>query len=90
VITYGFALGAPLILNPLLTSDYLGMKNFGSLFGILSIMGTIGGAAGPIISGFYFDKNGTYLPVFYGFGILMVVGVLCTIAIKPLSREPLT
>ena len=90
VLVYGFALGAPLILNPLLTSDYLGMKNFGSIFGILSIMGTIGGAAGPVIAGFYFDRNGTYLPVFYAFGVLMIAGMLCTIAIKQPEREPRT
>lgn len=86
-ISYGFALGAPLILNPLLTAEYLGMKNFGSIFGILSIMGTIGGAIGPVIAGSYFDGRKTYMPVFYSFIAFMVLGVLCALVIKPTPRQ---
>jgi len=48
---YGFACGAPLVLNPLLTSGYLGMKHFGALYGVLNIMGTVGGAVGPVGAG---------------------------------------
>jgi len=85
-IVYGLALGAPLILNPLLTGDYLGMKNYGSLFGILNIMGTIGGGLGSIGAASYYDKHHTYLPVFYVFAILMVVAAVCSILIKPIPR----
>ena len=60
-VAYGFALGAPLVLNPLLAGDYLGMKHFATIFGILNIMGTLGGNAGPIVSAIYFDSQETYL-----------------------------
>ena len=46
-IIYGLALGAPLVINPLLTADYLGMKHFGAIFGVLNIMATVGAALGP-------------------------------------------
>jgi MFS family permease len=80
---FGFAGGAPLVINPLLTGGYLGMRNFGALYGVLSLTTTIGGAAGPVGAGIYFDSQGTYLPVFYLFialtlGIAVVAGVLKT------------
>jgi MFS family permease len=83
---YGFACGAPLVLNPLLTSEYLGMKHFGALYGVLNIMGTVGGAIGPVGAGIYFDRQGTYLPVFYFFVAMMLVAVLVAISMRPRAR----
>jgi MFS family permease len=85
--TYGFACGAPLVLNPLLTSGYLGMKHFGALYGVLNIMGTVGGAVGPVGAGIYFDREGTYLPVFYLFIAMMMVAVTVAISMRPLERR---
>ncbi|MBI4830923.1 MAG: MFS transporter [Candidatus Lindowbacteria bacterium] len=72
-IIYGFASGAPLTINPLLTATNLGMKNFGVLYGILNIMGTIGGAIGPIVAGAVFEHKRTYIPVFIVFVALMLL-----------------
>jgi MFS family permease len=80
---YGFACGAPLVLNPLLTGEYLGMKHFGALYGILNITGTVGGAIGPVGAGIYFDRQGTYLPVFYIFVAMMLVAALVAISMRP-------
>lgn len=80
---YGFACGAPLVLNSLLTSEYLGMKHFGTLYGVLNIMGTVGGAIGPVGAGIYFDRQGTYLPVFYLFVAMMLVASLVAISMRP-------
>jgi MFS family permease len=86
---YGFACGAPLVLNPLLTSGYLGMKNFGALYGVLNVMGTVGGAVGPVGAGLYFDRQGTYLPVFYFFIVMMLVAAVVAISIRPLAQRRL-
>ncbi len=80
---YGFACGAPLVLNPLLTSEYLGMKHFGALYGVLNIMGTVGGAIGPVGAGIYFDRQDTYLPVFYIFIGLILVAAVVAISMRP-------
>jgi MFS family permease len=84
---YGFACGAPLVIDPLLTGDYLGVKNFGVLFGILNIMGTIGGAIGPVGAGYIFDTYNTYLPVFYFFIPFMLVCGLISIMLKPIPQK---
>ncbi len=83
---YGFALGAPLALNPLLTSDNLGMKHYGVIFGLLSIFGLLGGAVGPVIAGKVFDAKNTYLPVFYAFIAIMILTALISFRIKQ-SRQ---
>ena len=80
---YGFACGAPLVLNPLLTSEYLGMKHFGALYGVLNIMGTVVGAIGPVGAGIYFDRTGSYLPVFYLFAAMMLVAAVVAISMHP-------
>jgi len=85
-VTWGFASGAPLVLNALLTGDYLGMKNFGAIYGILNIMANLGGSLGPAGAGFYFDSKGTYLPVFYLFIVLMLVGAVVSVLTKPASQ----
>ncbi len=82
---YGFACGAPLVLNPLLTSGYLGMKHFGALYGVLNIMGTVGGALGPVGAGLYFDSQGNYLPVFYFFAAMMLVAAVIAVSMRPLA-----
>jgi len=84
---YGFACGAPLVLHPLLTADYLGMKNFGAIYGVLNITGTVGGAIGPVGAGIYFDRWGTYVPVFYSFIAMMLGGVVVALFMKSVSRR---
>jgi MFS family permease len=86
-VAYGFACGAPLTINPLLTAGSLGMKNFGALFGILNILVNVGGAAGPVAAGIFFDRRGTYLPVFYLFVAFMLVAAVCSVRIRPAFQQ---
>jgi MFS family permease len=80
---YGFAVAAPLIVNPLLTSEYLGMRNFGAVYGVLTAVSTVGAAAGPVAAGIFFDSQGTYLPVFYVFIALMLAAAVFSALVKP-------
>jgi MFS family permease len=84
---YGFACGAPLVINPLLTGEYLGVKNFGTIYGVLNIMGTIGGAIGPVGAGYIFDTWHSYLPVFYFFIPFMLVCSAISMGLKPIPQR---
>ncbi len=86
-VIYGLALGAPLVINPLLTSGYLGMKHFGAIFGVLNIMGTLGAALGPVGAGIFFDAQKTYLPVFYFFAAVMLATGAIAVLLKALPRR---
>jgi MFS family permease len=79
---YGFACGGPLTLNPLLTVNNLGIKNFGAIYGILTITASFGAAVGPVGAGAFFDRFGTYIPVFVLFAFLMAVGIVCSLLLR--------
>jgi MFS family permease len=82
---YGFSLGAPLALNPLLTSDHLGMKHFGALFGVLSIMGLVGGSVGPVIAGKVFDAQDSYLLILYSSIVISLLTAALCVFLAPWS-----
>ena len=88
-IIYGLALGAPLVINPLLTGGYLGMRHFGAIYGALNIAATVGAAIGPVGAGIFFDAQKTYLPVFYLFVALMLATALVTMLLKAVPVRPL-
>jgi MFS family permease len=71
-IVYGFAIGAPLVVNPALTAERLGLKHFGAVFGILT-----GVALGAVLTGFIYDAAGSYMPAFLLFTALTAVAGLC-------------
>ena len=85
---YGFASGAPLTINPLLTAGNLGTKNFGAIYGTLNIMSLLGGAVSPVVAGAVFDKHGSYLPIFFALAPLVVVAGLFAVFMKPLPQHP--
>ena len=85
--TYGFALGAPLVVNPLLAGDYLGMRHFGAIYGALNLLSTVGAAAGPVGAGMFFDARHTYVPVFYVFVVLMLLGAGVAVAMTPVAEH---
>jgi MFS family permease len=84
---YGFACGGPLTLYALLTVSILGIKNFGSIYGNLVIAGAVGSAIGPYVAGMAFTRMGTYLPIFSVFIVLAIIGIVCSLSIKPARKE---
>ena len=87
-VIYGLALGAPLVINPLLAGGYLGMRHFGAIFGVLNIMATVGAAIGPVGAGLFFDSQKTYLPVFYFFAVLMLATAGVAVLLKAIPGRP--
>jgi hypothetical protein len=44
----------------------------------------MGGAVGPVGAGIYFDRTGSYLPVFCLFFAMMLAGVVIAKSMRPL------
>jgi len=76
-IVYGFGIGVPLVVNPALTAERLGLKHFGAVFGILTLFTTVGAALGAVLTGFIYDAAGSYIPAFLLFVALTAVAGLC-------------
>jgi sugar phosphate permease len=77
---YGFTLGPPLMLIPLLIAESLGLRRYGSLSGILGVPGTIGAVLGPPVAGYIFDVTHSYSSAFALFIVIDVIGALTTFA----------
>ena len=70
-VVYGFSWGAPLLINPALTAESMGLRQFGAIFGILTLINTVGGATGAILGGLIYDATQSYVPVFILFALCM-------------------
>jgi MFS family permease len=64
-LVFGFANAIMTIPAPLLTAELFGQKNYGVIYGVMSICYTLGSGIGMPLSGSIFDKTGSYLPAFY-------------------------
>ncbi len=58
VIPFGLTYGGIFVVLQLLVADYFGLKNFGPILGAITVIETIGGAAGTRITGMIADQNG--------------------------------
>jgi MFS family permease len=82
-VIYGFAIGAPLLLNPALTAECVGLRNFGAIFGILTLLSTAGVGVGAFSTGVIFDMMESYHPAFKIFIALTVIAAICGALARP-------
>ena len=73
------AIGAPLLINPALTAECIGLKHFGAVFGILTLLNTFGVAVGAVLTGVIYDIAKSYFPAYTLFIILLAIAGLCGI-----------
>jgi MFS family permease len=59
-LIYGFGYGSLAPVIPLLIADRFGRHVLGSIYGLLTFFIGVGGAIGPVLGGFIYDKFGSY------------------------------
>ncbi len=59
VFGFGFAAYGPVI--PAVCAEVFGKASMGAIFGAVTTGGALGGAAGPVVTGFIFDQTGSYI-----------------------------
>ena len=84
---FGFTLGAPLVLIPLLTADCLGLKRFGAINGVAGVWNTLGAFVGPIMLGEIFDLTGSYSSAFEICFVFAILGAVATLSCRPYASE---
>jgi MFS family permease len=62
ILINGYSAGTKLQICTYLTSRYGGLRNFGTIFGFMSILITGGAALGPLLAGLAYDMSGSYAP----------------------------
>jgi len=84
-ITVGLATGAEYDLMAFLVTRYFGFRHFGTLFGALTLLFSVGAAAGPALVGEAFDRTGGY---FAGFLALAAGLLAASVCLLNLGRYP--
>jgi predicted MFS family arabinose efflux permease len=69
IVINGYTSGAKLQIVGFLTAAYAGMRNFGTIFGVMASLLAAGSGLGPLVAGLVFDYYGTYVPFLY-FGVV--------------------
>ena len=81
---YAMGFGAMGALIPLTVAEAYGMRHFGSILGVTSMMGVIPMVIGPLMAGLIFDAYGTYDVAFAIMSIMFALGALS----MALARRP--
>lgn len=85
VMISGYAAGTKIQLCGYLTARYAGMRNYGTVFGIMTSAISLASAVGPLLAGVAHDKYGSYAPLLMaGVAVSLVSGGL----ILSLGRYP--
>jgi MFS family permease len=74
-IAFGFSYGGMQVLFSPIVAQLFGTRSHGVILGTSLLIGTFGGALGPIVTGYSFDALGSYTPAFTLCAVLSFAGV---------------
>ena len=83
LLVYSPGYGAPIALRPALQADYFGVRNFGTIMGLMSIVSMLGGLSSPIIAGWIFDITGSYRLAWQIFTLVSIPAIPLMLLAKP-------
>lgn len=86
-IIFGIGYGGYVALESPMIAELFGLKAHGAIFGLFVLIGNVGSAVGPLITGGIFDISGSY---HYAFMICAVFSIACfilTIMLKPVIKS---
>ncbi len=84
---FGFAYGGAMPLGSPMAAELFGLRAHGAIFGIIAFGGSLGGAVGPTLAGYIFDKSGSYQSAFLLLGIITAVGAIIASLLTPVSSK---
>ncbi len=87
-LTYGFGIGGPVALMPLLGVEAFGLRRYGTLMGLAGFVQMGSGVIGPVATGAFFDRFGSYAPVFTLLGLILAFTSFLPFACSNTQPEP--
>jgi MFS family permease len=84
-VVYGVCLGTSTTLSQVIYADYFGRRSFGMIRGSFQPVQLVFNAAGPLVAGLWYERNGSYDAVF-GFFVLLFVAAGLFVALAPVPR----
>jgi len=83
-VAYGFIQGGMITTQLVIFANYYGRHHLGSIRGVTMPALALGNAAGATGSALVFDISGSYLPVFWAFAALNLIGMVAAMS----ARKP--
>ncbi len=83
VLAFGLGMGCAIMLQSLLVSDLFGMSSFGEIYGATMLAATVGMAAGPWLSGYLYERFGSYEVAFVVFAAIALLAALSISLARP-------
>lgn len=75
-VVYGLGVSGAMPLRIPIIREYFGIRNYGSIFGMLSVFTVLGGITGAPLAGWVYDNSGLYFPIWFVFAGLTSLGTM--------------
>ena len=86
-VLYGLSNPISTVPGPFITANLFGQKDYGVVYGVISIAMTLGMGIGMPLSGAIYDAKGTYLPAWFLYmGLAAIILILSVIAVRKEKR----
>ena len=69
---------------PIMIQDTFGIRDFGSIYGMVNMATVVSFFCGPLLAGLVFDATGSYQPAFLLIAVFYIVGAFVLGTIKPI------
>ena len=86
-LIYGYAHGGLFTAISPTIAELFGMKAHGAIFGSVLFFGALGGSIGPVLTGWIFDKTGSYDWAFIMLMLLVLVGFMLATSLRPIVSK---
>ncbi len=84
---FGFAQGGMGAAESPLVARLFGLSSHGLIFGVAGLGFTVGGAIGPLMTGYIFDLTRSYQAAFVVYVAIGIVGLVVTLLLTPIKGE---
>jgi MFS family permease len=85
-VVFGVALGGIGTSESPLVARLFGLTSHGLIYAVIALGFTVGGAVGPVVTGYIFDVNESYRLAFVLCAALSVVGLILMVMLKPTKK----
>jgi len=86
-VVFGIGLGGMGTSESPLIARLFGLSSHGLIYGVVGLSWTVGGAVGPIVTGYMCDVIGNYQLAFLLCAVIGVVGLLLLVILRPTKRR---
>lgn len=86
-VVFGIGLGGMGTSESPLIARLFGLSSHGLIYGVVGLSWTVGGAVGPVVTGYMCDVIGNYQLAFLLCAVISVVGLLLLVILRPTKRR---